>query len=60
MQWPIGFIAAWLAFGSEIVNAEVVRAAYPSANRQFLPAFVALEKDFLQTRGLGHGADLGA
>jgi len=33
-------------------NAEVVRAAYPSANVQFLPAFVALEKGFYKREGL--------
>ena len=32
--------------------AEPVRAAYPSANVQFLPAFVALEKDFYKQEGL--------
>ena len=30
------------------VGAEPVRAAYPSANVQFLPAFVAVEKGFSQ------------
>ena len=32
--------------------AEPVRAAYPSANVQFLPAFVALERDFYKQEGL--------
>src|SRR5947208_8136303 len=32
--------------------AEPVRAAYPSANVQFLPAFVALEKGFYKREGL--------
>src|SRR5207245_10119011 len=32
--------------------AEPVRAAYPSANVQFLPAFVSLEKDFYKHEGL--------
>src|SRR5947209_2798464 len=32
--------------------AEPVRAAYPSANVQFLPAFVSLEKDFYKREGL--------
>jgi len=30
------------------LGAEPVRAAYPSANVQFLPAFVAVEKAFSQ------------
>ena len=34
------------------VNAETVRGAYPSANVQFLPAFVALEKGFYKREGL--------
>jgi NitT/TauT family transport system substrate-binding protein len=33
-------------------DAEPVRAAYPSANVQFLPAFVALEKGFYKREGL--------
>ena len=32
--------------------AEPVRAAYPSANVQFLPAFVALEKGFYKREDL--------
>ena len=32
--------------------AEPVRGAYPSANVQFLPAFVALEKGFYKREGL--------
>src|SRR5438093_10838420 len=32
--------------------AEPVRAAYPSANVQFLPAFVSLEKNFYKREGL--------
>jgi NitT/TauT family transport system substrate-binding protein len=32
--------------------AEAVRGAYPSANVQFLPAFVALEKGFYRREGL--------
>jgi len=34
------------------VQAEPVRAAYPSANVQFLPAFVALEKGFYKRESL--------
>ena len=52
MQLLIGLIAAWLACASVSVNAEVVRGAYPSANVQFLPAFVALEKGFYKREGL--------
>lgn len=52
MKLLIGLIAAWLAGGSISVGAEVVRAAYPSANVQFLPAFVALEKGFYKREGL--------
>src|SRR4029450_8537008 len=33
-------------------KAEAVRAAYASANVQFLPAFVALEKGFYKPEGL--------
>ena len=33
-------------------SAEPVRAAYPSANVQFLPAFVSLEKGFYKREGL--------
>jgi NitT/TauT family transport system substrate-binding protein len=33
-------------------DAEIVRSAYPSANVQFLPAFVALEKGFYKREGL--------
>jgi len=32
MKLLIGLIAAWLAGGSISASAEVVRAAYPSAN----------------------------
>jgi NitT/TauT family transport system substrate-binding protein/sulfonate transport system substrate-binding protein len=34
------------------VEAEPVRAAYPSANVQYLPTFVALEKGFYKREGL--------
>ena len=52
MKLLIGLVAAWLAGGSASVSAEVVRSAYPSANVQFLPAFVALEKGFYKREGL--------
>lgn len=35
-----------------VLPAEIVRGAYPSANVQFLPAFVALEKGFYKREGL--------
>src|ERR1044071_5980532 len=38
--------------GAVGVNAEPVRGAYPSANVQFLPAFVALDKGFYKREGL--------
>jgi len=38
--------------GAAGVNAEPVRGAYPSANVQFLPAFVALDKGFYKREGL--------
>ncbi|HWP24237.1 MAG TPA: ABC transporter substrate-binding protein [Candidatus Binatia bacterium] len=42
----------WLVLLAGSARAEVVRAAYPSANVQFLPAFVALEKGFYKREGL--------
>lgn len=49
-------IAVALAFlfviFTDPVSAEPVRAAYPSANVQFLPAFVSLEKGFYKREGL--------
>jgi NitT/TauT family transport system substrate-binding protein len=41
-----------LIFCAASVHAEPVRGAYPSANVQFLPAFVALEKGFYKREGL--------
>ncbi len=38
--------------GAAGAQAEAVRGAYPSANVQFLPAFVALEKGFYKREGL--------
>ena len=52
MKLLIGLVVAWLAGGSASVSAEVVCSAYPSANVQFLPAFVALEKGFYKREGL--------
>lgn len=49
-------VAVTIAFacllGAATVKAEPVRGAYPSANVQFLPAFVALEKGFYKREGL--------
>jgi NitT/TauT family transport system substrate-binding protein len=52
-MWPlvIGF-ASWIFMVAGNVSAEPVRAAYPSANVQFLPAFVSLEKGFYKRDGL--------
>lgn len=41
-----------LVVGAGDARAEVVRGAYPSANVQFLPAFVALDKGFYKSEGL--------
>lgn len=49
----IGLLLSISIFSSATqVWAEVVRAAYPSANVQFLPAFVALEKGIYKNEGL--------
>lgn len=45
-------LATSILSGAANVEAEPVRAAYPSANVQFLPAFVALEKGFYKREGL--------
>jgi ABC-type nitrate/sulfonate/bicarbonate transport system substrate-binding protein len=45
-------IAIACVFGAANVHAEPVRGAYPSANVQFLPAFVALDKGFYKREGL--------
>src|SRR5690349_23794168 len=45
-------IAIAYVFGAASVHAEPVRGAYPSANVQFLPAFVALDKGFYKREGL--------
>jgi ABC-type nitrate/sulfonate/bicarbonate transport system substrate-binding protein len=51
LQLAIAFLA-WLSIGVAGAKAEAMRAAYPSANVQFLPAFVALEKGFYKREGL--------
>src|SRR6476660_2505805 len=48
-------IAIACVFGAAAVHAEPVRGAYPSANVQFLPAFVALEKGLDNREGLEPG-----
>ena len=45
-------IAIACVFGAAAAHAEPVLGAYPSANAQFLPAFVALEKGFYKREGL--------
>jgi NitT/TauT family transport system substrate-binding protein len=45
-------LALWFLMGAGKVWGEPVRAAYPSANVQFLPAFVALEKGMYKREGL--------
>ena len=45
-------LTVFFALGVAAANAEPVRGAYPSANVQFLPAFVALEKGFYKREGL--------
>ena len=53
MLWRVAITMAMLCLlGAAAVNAEPVRGAYPSANVQFLPAFVALEKGFYKREGL--------
>src|ERR1043165_6050542 len=53
MLWRVAItIAMACVLGAAAVNAEPVRGAYPSANVQFLPAFVALEKGFYKREGL--------
>ena len=46
------FALALLTLNAQNAAAEPVRGAYPSANVQFLPAFVALEKGFYKREGL--------
>ncbi len=50
-QIAIALLFALISFNGT-ARAEPVRAAYPSANVQFLPAFVALDKGFYKREGL--------
>ena len=45
-------LITWIILAAATAQAEPVRGAYPSANVQFLPAFVALEKGFYKREGL--------
>ena len=48
----VAFLIALLVLPVASARAEPARGAYPSANVQFLPAFVALEKGFYKREGL--------
>lgn len=52
MKHKIALIAVLLLVNWSKAYAEPMRAAYPSANVQFMPAFVALEKGFYKREGL--------
>ncbi len=52
MRQVVLVIVAFLWLPVDSVRAKIVRGAYPSANVQFLPAFVALEKGFYKREGL--------
>src|SRR5918996_5525063 len=52
MRQVIAILTSWILMATGNVSAEPLRAAYPSANVQFLPAFVALEKGFYKREGL--------
>jgi NitT/TauT family transport system substrate-binding protein len=52
-MWQVALaVITSLIVAAADVGAEPVRGAYPSANVQFLPAFVALEKGFYKREGL--------
>ncbi len=52
-MWRLAVLGwTWVLVAVGSAHAEAVRAAYPSANVQFLPAFVALEKGFYKREGL--------
>jgi ABC-type nitrate/sulfonate/bicarbonate transport system substrate-binding protein len=52
MRTRIALLGLLLLIVNKPVSAEPVRGAYPSANVQFLPAFVSLEKGFYKREGL--------
>ena len=52
MGWLYLLLITWIILAATTAQAEPVRGAYPSANVQFLPAFVALEKGFYKREGL--------
>jgi ABC-type nitrate/sulfonate/bicarbonate transport system substrate-binding protein len=52
-MWQVALaVITSLILGAAGAGAEPVRGAYPSANVQFLPAFVALERGFYKREGL--------
>jgi len=52
MRQVVIALTLWFCSGAGQVRGEPVRAAYPSPNVQFLPAFVSREKDFYKREGL--------
>jgi len=52
MRTLLALLGLLLLIVNKPVSAEPVRAAYPSANVQFLPAFVSLEKGYYKQEGL--------
>ncbi len=52
MPRRILLVIVFLAAGVLPASAELIRAGYPSANVQFLPAFVALDKGIYKSEGL--------
>jgi ABC-type nitrate/sulfonate/bicarbonate transport system substrate-binding protein len=47
-----GFFSLIVLFPAPTLNADLIRAGYPSPNVQFLPAFVGLEKGIYKSEGL--------
>jgi hypothetical protein len=52
MKVLIGLVATWFASSGLSVNAEAFRGAYPSANRQLHPEFVAPKQGFYKSEDL--------